>query len=235
LNLTTRHRPGILLTLLLSASLAMVAVGCQRKGGKAFNKGQAHLNKKRYAEAISSFRKAVKQNPAFGEAYYNLGAARFQLAVVKLRALVTQHGSEALKAVLKATAAKPKSAKTLTPEQQHSLSALLKELGRLPEAQTAPIITLVRQALSAKLKARELFKKGKFVVIRKSSTRRSMLGKLDRVVRVRALLRKRGEQDRALWLVAVARPALLTEGATPGPGPRPQAKPKAKATGAKKP
>jgi hypothetical protein len=42
-------------------------------------------------------------------------------------------------------------------------------------------------------------------------------------------------QDRALWLVAVARPALLTEGATPGPGPRPQAKAKARATGAKKP
>lgn len=225
----TRHRSRILLTLLLSTSLAVVAVGCTHKGGKAYNQGQAHLKKKRYAKAIVSFEKTVGQNPAFGEAHYNLGAARFQLAVVKLNELVTQHGSQALKAALKATAAKTKLAKTLTPEQQHSLSVLLKELGRLPEAQTAPILTLIRGALSAKLKARELFKKGKFVVIRKSSTRRSMLGGLDRVVRLRALLRKRGEQDGALWLVAAARPSLLTEGPTPATRPAP------KATGAKKP
>lgn len=226
----TRHRlprPGTLLTLLLLTSLALPAMGCRRKGGKAFNKGQAQLQKKRYAKAIASFDKAVRQNPAFGEAYYNLGAARFQLAVVMLNSLVDRHGSPALKAALKATANKPAPAGAPTPERKASLAALSKELRRLPATQADPIVTLLRQALKAKLKARALFGRGKFVVIRKSSTRRAMLGKLDRLVRLRKLLRKQGEQDRGLWLLAVARPALLTERAATKPRPRP--------TGAKKP
>ncbi len=215
-------RPAIfLLLLLLSAALTLPAGGCRRKGGKAFNKGQAHLQKKRYAKAIVSFKKAVKQNPAFGEAYYNLGAARFQLAALKLNELVKNHGSPALKAALKATVdQKPAAAGVNPPPQTATQTTLVTELRRLPAAKTDPIVTLLRQSLTAKLKARKLFQKGKFVVVGKSSTRRSMLGKLDRLVRLRALLRKKGERDRGLWLLAVARPAMLTEGSTKKPRPR---------------
>lgn len=222
--LTTRRRaatPTVLL-LMLAASLTLGGVGCRRKGGKAFNQGQAHLKKKRYAKAIVSFDKAVRQNPAFGEAYYNLGAARFQLAVVKLNRLLKGHGSPALKAELKATGGKPATAGTPAPERQAALASLVKELRQLPAAQADPIVTLLRLSLSAKLKARRLFQRGKYVVIRKSSTRRAMLGKLDRLVRLRALLREKGEQDRGLWLLAVARPALLTERAPTKPRPRPK-------------
>jgi len=227
LHPANRHRqttrPAIvLLLLLLSAALTLPAGGCRRKGGKAFNKGQAHLQKKHYTKAIVSFQKAVKQNPAFGEAYYNLGAARFQLAAVKLNELVKHHGSPTLKAALKATVGKTPAPSGLhPPPQKATLETMVKELRLLPAAQAKPIVTLLRQSLTAKLKARQLFEKGKFVVVAKSSTRRSMLGKLNRLVRMRALLRKKGEQDRGLWLLAVARPSLLTAPTTKKPHRRP--------------
>jgi tetratricopeptide (TPR) repeat protein len=226
---TTRQREATatVLLLMLATGLALGGVGCRRKGSEAFNQGQAHLQKKRYAKAIPSFEKAVRQNSGFGEAYYNLGAARFQLAVVKLNELVQKHGSADLKAALKATGGQTARAVSLAPEREVALAALRKELGQLPAAQADPIVALLHQAIEAKLRARALFQQGKFVVIRKSSTRRSMLGKLDRLARLRALLRKRGEQDRGLWLLAVARPALLTD--------RPVTKPRLRPKGVMKP
>jgi tetratricopeptide (TPR) repeat protein len=215
--------PLLLLPLLLVTGLALLAGGCRRKGGRAFNQGQAHFKKKQFAKAIVSFKKAVKQNPAFGEAHYNLGAARYQLAAVRLNALVKQHGSPALKAALKATVGKkPVAARMHTSEHKAILNTLITELRLLPAGSADPIVTLLRQALSSKLKARALFEKGKFVVVDKSSTRRSMLSKLHRLVQLRAILRKKGETDRGLWLLAVARPALLTERAKKTGRPRPQ-------------
>jgi len=205
------HQRPTLATLLLASSLALLAGGCKKKGSEAFNKGQAHLQKKRYADAITSFQKAATQNPSFGEAYYNLGAARYQLAAMQLNGLVDRQGSPALKAALQATRVEPGAAGKLTPEGPASLTVLRQELSQLPAAQAEPIVTLLRQSLAAKLKAQALFRKGKFVVIRKSTTRRSLLAKLDSVARLHKLLRKSGEQDRGLWLVAVARPVLLTE------------------------
>jgi tetratricopeptide (TPR) repeat protein len=220
----TRHRPPApaSLSLLLLASLALGGPGCQRKGAKAFNQGQAHLAKKRYAAAIESFEKAVRENPDFGEAFYNLGAARFQLAADQLDGLVQRHGSPALKATLKATAGPPQAAGTLAPDGATVLGALTRELRLLPVAEAELVVTLLRQALAAKLKARALFRKGRFVVIRKASLRRAMIAKLDHVERLQALLLQRGAGDRGLWLVAVARPALLPAPAPPRPRPHPK-------------
>lgn len=232
MTLPTRHRnttraAHLPLLLLLAAGLALPVVGCRRKGAKAFNQGQGHLKKKHYAKAIVSFKKAVEQNPDFGEAHYNLGAARYQLAAQKLNELVKKHGSGALKSALEATGSNKPVTPGIHPPRQKALQAVLvRELRLLPADSADPIVTLIRQALSAKLKARDLFEKGKFVVVGKSSTRRAMLGKLKRIVRLRGILRKEGEKDRGLWLLAVARPALLTEQATKKSRPHPPKEPK---------
>ncbi len=221
----THHRLG-LIALLLSTLLCLPAAGCRKKGAKAYNQGQNHLKKKRYSKAVSSFEKATKQNPNFGEAYYNLGAARYHLAATRLNALVASNATPALRAALKTAAGTPAKEGVLVADPAAALSALKQELGRLPGAEADAIVALLRKSLQAKLKSLELFKKGKFEVIRKSSTRQAMIGKLDRVVKLRALLRKGGEQDRGLWLTAIARPTLLAPPVAPRPRPRP--------TGAKK-
>lgn len=231
-----RHRPiRRLLPLVALALLALPVGGCKNKGAKAFNQGQAHLNQKRYPKAIQSFEKAIRQNPAFGEAHYNLGAARFQLAVIQLQGLAASHGSPALKAALKAAGGKPDKPHQLTPERDAALARLIRELRQLPAARADAIVALLKKALQAKLKARTLFKKGKFVVIRKSSTRQAMLGKLDQVARLRGLLRERGETDRGLWLAAIARPALLTAQAMKTPSARARPRPTPRPAGAMTP
>jgi tetratricopeptide (TPR) repeat protein len=81
---------------LLLPSLA----ACPPKGAEAYNEAQQALKKGKLEQAIAGFGRAVRDNPDFGEAYYNRGAARYRLAVNKLDALVQARGSAELKGVL---------------------------------------------------------------------------------------------------------------------------------------
>jgi len=199
-------------TLCLSGVL-LLGAGCRTKGGKAFNDGQAHLKKGRYTQAIERFEEAVRQNPEFGEAYYNLGAARYQQAVKLLRAVVGKHGSTPLKKGLAESLPKKGTTKaspeTLTAERRHLAPALRAELAKLPAAETKPIVALLLGSLQAKLKARRLFEKGKFVVVTKSSVRKAMLAKLATVTQLRSVLVTQSAPDRGLLLLAVVRPELV--------------------------
>lgn len=206
-------RPRQRLYTLCLAGTLLLAQGCRTKGGEAFNEGQALLKKGHSAHAIKRFEAAVSANPEFGEAYYNLGAARYQEAVRLLRAVVAKHGGPALKKALAAslpnkgesTAGPDK----LTAERRQTAAVLQAELAKLPAADTEPIAALLQGSLEAKLKARQLFQKGKFVVVTKSGERKAMLAKLATVTQLHAALTPKGAPDRGLLLLAVVRPGLV--------------------------
>lgn len=184
--------------------------GCSTKGGKTFNEGQQHLKKGRYEQAIKAFKRTVTENPEFGEAYYNLGAAQFQLAARKLDALVKRQGSPALKAALKAT----------VPHQGNQAvrrarlgNTLKRELVKLPAGETGPVTALLRASIKSKLEARRLFKQGKWVAVRKPRDRKRILAQLDSVAELAEIMNRPGA-TRGRLLLAIARPELIARAGT---------------------
>jgi hypothetical protein len=197
---------------LLLAALSLAA--CATKGARAYNEAQRALAKKKYKQAIAGFQKAVKENPDFGEAHYNLGAARYHLAVKTLGSLVKARGSAALKAHLKQTDSQSLRKRVNVPADQarldpQELKKLTAALAALPAKETAPILALLKQSFADKAKARTLFRAGKWVVVKKPQARKRMLEQLAALEQMRGFLYETSQGDRGLLLLAVARPTLV--------------------------
>ena len=202
----TRSLPMLLCALTLAA--------CATKGARSYNEAQQALAQKKYEQAIAGFAKAVQENPDFGEAYYNLGAARYHLAAKRLNALVERKGSAALKSRLNRSAPRPRSKGVSAPPgaarpEARSAAALARALATLPTADTAPILALLKQSFSDKARAQEKFKAGKWVVVRKPHDRKRMLDQLAFLTRLRTFLYQTSGGDRGLLLLAIARPTFV--------------------------
>jgi tetratricopeptide (TPR) repeat protein len=64
---------SVALTLMLVTSCA--AVGRFNPGYASFDRGVALFNQGHFAESVSHFERATRENPEFGEAYFYLGRA----------------------------------------------------------------------------------------------------------------------------------------------------------------
>ncbi len=193
---------------------AIALAACATKGARSYNEAQKALAQKKYEQAIAGFAKAVKENPDFGEAYYNLGAARYHLAVKRLNALVDQKGSAALRKQLGHSAPRPRTQGVSAPSgaarpAAGAVPTLAQALATLPTADTAPILALLRQSFADKARAQEKFKAGKWVVVKKPHDRKRMLDQLAELARLRTFLYQTSGGDRGLLLLAIARPTFV--------------------------
>ena len=66
--------------------ICLLLIGCKDKSINHLIRGNDHLNKGEYNQAISEFTKAIETNPGFTEAYNNRGWAYFH--VCKMETLI---------------------------------------------------------------------------------------------------------------------------------------------------
>ena len=185
--------------------IAGAAGGCTR-GQRHFNEGQSEMKKGRYAEAVAAFERAVAENAEFGEAHYNLGAARFELAGARLRAVISKRGPEALRKALPPPGLAPNA-----PRPAVDVAALRRDLATLPAAETGPVLRLIRDSVTAKNRALHLFRAGKFLVVKEPAEQRRMLSQLESAVTLWEVVIRESTRDRTQALLAILWPQVLRD------------------------
>src|SRR5580704_8322651 len=58
--------------------LAVIIGGCNRTPGEYVERGNQFFKRGKYKDASILYRKAIQQNPKFGEAYYRLGVLQIE-------------------------------------------------------------------------------------------------------------------------------------------------------------
>lgn len=183
----------------------VIAGGCNR-GRQHFNEGQRQMKRGRYAEAVVAFERAVTENAGFGEAHYNLGAARFELAAARLRALIVKRGPESLRQALPPPGLAPGA-----PRPVVDAAALRRDLGTLSAEEIGPVLRLVRESVAAKNQALRLFRAGKFLVVEDAAEQRRMLAQLESAVSLWEVVIRESARDRPRALLALLWPHVLRD------------------------
>jgi hypothetical protein len=190
----------------LSGLVLLGLAGCTR-GRRHFNEGQTAMKQGRHAEAVVAFERAIAENGEFGEAHYNLGACRFELAAGRLRQVIAKHGTAALRRLVPPPGARPRPGQ----KPPADVPSLRRDLGALPPGETAPVVQLIRASVMAKSRALQLFRAGSFFVVKEAAERRQMLAQLEQVVTLWDVVLREGARDRALVLMAIFWPEALRD------------------------